>query len=94
MTKNVNTPLDTLIKIIKNGGMKLADYLRARNISQRAFAAETAIAAETVSRLVNGRLRPGRKMMERIASATGNAVRPNDWFDIAEHHEPPTTEAA
>ncbi len=92
--KKVNTPLDTLMKIIKNGGMKLAAYLRDQTISQRAFAEAVGITPETVSRLVNGRLRPGRKMMERIATATGNAVRPNDWFDAAEHHETTTPEAA
>lgn len=94
MTKEVNAPLDTLMKIIKIVGMKLATYLRDRKLSQREFADATGIAPETVNRLVNGRLMPGRKMMERIATATGGAVQPNDWFDAGHHDTTPTEEAA
>lgn len=63
--------------------MKLADYMRANDLSRADFAARIEVSPETVRRYLEcGRI-PTPKIMARIALATGCQVTANDFFGIA-----------
>jgi transcriptional regulator with XRE-family HTH domain len=63
--------------------MKLADYMKAHDLSRAQFAERIGVSAETVRRYLEcGRI-PTPKIMEKIALATGCDVTANDFFGIA-----------
>lgn len=63
--------------------MKLADYMRANDLSRAEFAEKIGVSAETVRRYTDcGRI-PTPTVMAKIALATGCAVTANDFFGIA-----------
>jgi hypothetical protein len=73
--------------------MKLPDYLDSQNVSDARFAALVGTDRRTVWRWRKGS-RPASRYIGAIVAATGGQVEANDFFNAAEHHEPPTTEAA
>jgi transcriptional regulator with XRE-family HTH domain len=63
--------------------MKLADYMKAHDLSRAQFAARIGVSAETVRRYLECGRVPTPKVMEKIALATGCKVTANDFFGIA-----------
>lgn len=59
--------------------MQLADYLSANNIMPSAFATQVGVDKSTVSRWLDGSLRPGWESLKRIAKCTGGQVTANDF---------------
>lgn len=63
--------------------MKLADYMKAHDLSRAQFAEMIGVSAETVRRYLEcGRI-PTPKIMEKITLKTGRDVTANDFFGIA-----------
>ena len=62
--------------------MKLADYMKARDISRAQFAEMIGVSPEAVRRYLSGRV-PTARVMEKIALATRCEVTANDFFGIA-----------
>lgn len=62
--------------------MKLADYMKAHDLSRAEFAERIGVTPETVRRYMIDRI-PTPKIMEKIALATGCQVTANDFFGIA-----------
>jgi transcriptional regulator with XRE-family HTH domain len=54
--------------------MKLAEYLRREDMTGEQLAAKAGMPSSTISRILNGRRRPGLQVMQRIARATGYRV--------------------
>jgi transcriptional regulator with XRE-family HTH domain len=63
--------------------MKLADYMKAHDLSRAQFAARIGVSSETVRRYLECGRVPTPKVMEKIALATGCKVTANDFFGIA-----------
>ncbi len=63
--------------------MKLAQWLKSNDISAREFAARVKTTEATVSRLRNGRAQPSMELAQKIMTATGGAVTPNDFLDFS-----------
>lgn len=57
--------------------MKLADYLKAKELKPAAFARQVGVPASTISRILAGK-RSGLMIAEKIKAATGGAVTAND----------------
>lgn len=60
--------------------MKLADYLKAKNLKASAFAAEIGTPVSTVTRLLKGERSPGIALMAKIQDKTNGKVRPADFM--------------
>ena len=58
---------------------KLKEYLARLGVTQNRFAQEIGVEQATVSRLVNGIIRPGIDLAVRIESATGGDVPVSSW---------------
>jgi transcriptional regulator with XRE-family HTH domain len=54
--------------------MKLAEYLRREEMTGEQLAVMAGMPSSTISRILNGRRRPGLDVMQRIARATGYRV--------------------
>lgn len=63
--------------------MKLRDWLDERDISNGDFGNRIKRTAEAVRRYAAGERIPDKDTMPLIVDATGGAVTPNDFFDIA-----------
>lgn len=63
--------------------MKLSYWLRLEGNSARDLASRVETTEATISRLRNGHAQPSMELAERIFTATGGAVTPNDFLDIA-----------
>jgi transcriptional regulator with XRE-family HTH domain len=63
--------------------MKLADYLTETSTSPRDFAKRIGVSKEAVRRYALGIRIPEKKVMEKIALATGSQVTANDFFGMA-----------
>lgn len=63
--------------------MKLADYLAQEDLTADAFAESIGTSRESVRRYISGERIPDRKIMLKIALATGCKVTANDFFGIA-----------
>lgn len=78
--------------------MQLTDYLTANKIMPSAFAARVGVDKSTVSRWLDGSLRPGWESLKRIAVATDGQVTANDFIGVQEPipnvTAPPTATAA
>jgi len=62
--------------------MRLRQYLSDKDITIPAFAAQIEVSVQSVHRYVNGERLPRPEVMERIKSATGGLVEPNDFYCI------------
>lgn len=62
--------------------MKLSRYLTANKIPQWKFAETIGVNQSYVSQLCHGIIWPSREMMVKIADATDNKVRANDFVDL------------
>lgn len=60
--------------------MKLADYLKSENVRATHLAARLGVSVSTVTRIAGGNRGPSLKLMRRIAEATNNQVRPDDFL--------------
>lgn len=60
--------------------MTLDEYLRTAELSHSAFAERLGVAQVTVHRWVKGKRFPDKDTILRIEDATGQMVRPADWF--------------
>lgn len=61
--------------------MKLAAYLKAKNMTPSAFADAAGVPASTITRLLRGeRSNIGIELMARIAEASEGHVLPNDFL--------------
>ncbi len=58
---------------------KLASFLSANSIRQAVFAAQIGTSQATVSKLVNGDVRPSLELAVRIERATDGAVPVASW---------------
>lgn len=65
------------------GAMKLATYLKANAIRPAAFAESIGVDTSTVYRLKGDGQIPSPEIMRKIVDATGGAVQPNDFYDLA-----------
>lgn len=61
--------------------MKLDQYLRENGKTPSAFAAEIAVPASTITRLLAKERSPRLDLLVRIKVGTGGAVTPNDFAD-------------
>jgi len=73
--------------------MQLADYLTTNNIAPSKFADAVKVDKSTVSRWLDGSLRPGWGSLKRISAVTGGQVTAND-FVTGEEPIPNPNEAA
>lgn len=62
--------------------MKLSAYLKERELTASEFASRIDRSISTVTRAARGEVMPDPETMRRIATETGGAVQPNDWYDI------------
>lgn len=62
--------------------MKLADFLKDRDLTVTAFAAQIERAPSTVSRIVKGQVHPDPQTMQAIITATDGSVTANDFFNL------------
>ena len=58
---------------------KLAAYLRAKNMGQRDLAKRIEKDQATLSRYLSRKSKPSVTTANKIALATGGAVKPSDW---------------
>jgi transcriptional regulator with XRE-family HTH domain len=63
--------------------MKLSQYLEAQGLSYAAFGRVINVKGETVRRYAIGERVPHKKLMAKIALATGCKVTANDFFGMA-----------
>ena len=62
--------------------MKLAAWLKEREMSQQAFADKAGVSQGAIARFVLGRRMPNKVMMRKILDATEGQVTPNDFHDV------------
>lgn len=74
--------------------MKLAEYLEAKKIKKGDFAREIGVTAGWVTCLCDGTGWPSQDVAERIATATGGDVTPNDFMSSAPTTAPQPEPAA
>lgn len=65
------------------GMAKLSAYLEGARLTQAQFAARIDVTQATVSKLCAGTMQPGPTLAVQIESATGGAVRVEDWGRFA-----------
>jgi transcriptional regulator with XRE-family HTH domain len=63
--------------------MTLPEYLAEAAYSQAQFARSIGVSKQAVQRYVSGERIPDRRIMGRIALATGGKVTANDFFGLA-----------
>ncbi len=71
--------------------MKLKTYLTQNNLTEAEFGEKAGLSQAAVNRYCAGKRIPDKDAMPAIIAATGGAVQPNDFFDIAPsiaQHEP------
>lgn len=74
--------------------MKLGDWLKSTKTRKYVFAAKIGVTAGMVSDYCAGRARPQRpEVMEAIHRETGGQVTPNDFYDLQEVADAPSTGA-
>ena len=61
--------------------MTLREFLDKYNVTLNEFSVETGVSASTLSRYAAGIRVPKPRVMERIVTATGGMVQPNDFYD-------------
>jgi transcriptional regulator with XRE-family HTH domain len=61
--------------------MKLANYMKKENLTDKAFAAQLEMTRTTVSRFRRDKAKPSRQAIIRIAEATKGKVRFQDWLE-------------
>ncbi|WP_420137869.1 helix-turn-helix domain-containing protein [Sphingomonas sp.] len=62
--------------------MTLAEWLKAKGMSNAEFAVRISRSAESVRRYASGERTPDKETMPIIARETGGEVLPNDFFGI------------
>lgn len=62
--------------------MTLKEYIKSKDMTNRAFADLADIEASLITRWVIGEVRPSQLNYEKIYEATGGQVTPNDFFDL------------
>ena len=67
--------------------MKLSAYLAADGRTATELAALAGCAVSTITRAAKGEITPSRELMVKLIDATGGAVTPNDFFEVAPSHE-------
>lgn len=73
--------------------MTLTEYRRRHGLTQRALAEQLNIGKSAISRYEQGRI-PEPLVMQKIVSATGGAVTPNDFHGIASSNGQPASDEA
>lgn len=68
--------------------MKLADFLKQRDITAQTFAERIGRYPSTVTRLLSGKHTPDAATMKAIIEATEGLVTPNDFFELPEGGAP------
>lgn len=63
--------------------MKLIDYLKIKNLSEKQFSELLGCTETAVYYWATGQRRPNGKNMLRISEVTGGKVTPNDFHQIA-----------
>jgi len=59
--------------------MNLKNYLFAKGITQSAFAERVGVTKYYMCRLINGKLKPGKLLAEKIENLTKGEVKINSW---------------
>jgi predicted transcriptional regulator len=62
--------------------MTLSEYLKSKESTQEAFASLIGVSQAAVDRYVKIKRIPRPEIMQRIVSATGGAVQPNDFHNL------------
>jgi len=62
--------------------MKLADWLKAKNVTQTEFADTIGVTPGFISQLISGVSKPGPGRIEAIHKATGGEVTATDLLDL------------
>lgn len=63
--------------------MRLEQWLKDNRQSRAEFARRLGVPRSTIDRILRDRRSPTHAVMEKIIAATGGAVLPNDFFDLA-----------
>jgi transcriptional regulator with XRE-family HTH domain len=63
--------------------MKLAAWLKEREMSQQAFADKAGVSQGTIARFVLGQRMPNKLTMRKIFDATEGQVTANDFHDVS-----------
>ncbi|XAI96559.1 HTH-XRE domain containing protein [Microcystis phage Mae-JY35] len=66
--------------------MKLAEYLKNREITATAFAEKLKVNQPTMHRYLNNVRFPNPEMIARIEAATGGKVKFHDWLEQQREH--------
>lgn len=66
------------------GGMTLAEYIRANDLTETAFAAKLGVNQSTVHRACKQGHIPSVGIMAAIFEETGGKVRPDDFYGVAQ----------
>lgn len=74
--------------------MKLADYLKARRMKRIDFASAVGVSPAWITALCDETGWPSREVAEKIATATGGEVSPNDFLTIDPEPRPSEQGAA
>lgn len=62
--------------------MKLADYLKSNDLTEKDFGDLIGKSQAAVNRYCQGERIPGKDVMTRIVTVTGGQVQPNDFFGV------------
>jgi hypothetical protein len=76
------------VRVMHIPGMTLTDFLTANHIKDGDFALLVDTDRSTISKVRRGKLVPSFHLLEKIASATGGAVMPNDFLSNQAAHAP------
>ena len=63
-------------------GMKLAEWMEWKAVSDKALASRVGVARASISRLRRGKMNPSMELARRLYAATDGAVQPNDLVDL------------
>ena len=74
-------PLDDVSILVSCGGMTLARYLAANDISVPEFAQTIGISRQALYRYLSGARFPHRDIVSRIEAATKGQVPPSSWYE-------------
>lgn len=77
----VTRPLDDVSILVSCGGMTLARYLAANDISVPEFAQTIGISRQALYRYLSGARFPHRDIVSRIEAATKGQVPPSSWYE-------------
>lgn len=76
----VNKKVAALAILWHSQSMTLGDYLKKRQMTAKAFAAEIGVHVSTITRAVKGTQLPKPDTMGAIAEATNQQVTPADFY--------------